>query len=120
MRNPVWLCHAGIFAPDIPTIVWGKCDLPLRFAQNPTPYLRLRTGINPVPTGDLGAGYFPLAVYITRLPALAPVSTSSRNKSAPPVPADKIIPSETPNFILRGARFATTITWRPIRSSGLL
>ena len=38
--------------------------------------------------------------------------------SDPPGPAARIIPSDTPNRILRGARLATTTTCRPMRLSG--
>ena len=54
----------------------------------------------------------------TVAPGGAPASTSSRNRSAPPLPADRIIPSETPKRILRGARLATNTTLRPISASG--
>lgn len=33
-------------------------------------------------------------------------------------PADKIIPLDMPNFILRGARLVTQITFLPIKSQG--
>ena len=46
-------------------------------------------------------------VYFTRIPGWAPVS-GERSNSLPPGPAASTMPSDIPNFILRGARFATT------------
>src|SRR5262249_32600591 len=56
--------------------------------------------------------------YFTGIPALAPASASSRNKSSPPEPADRIMPSDTPKRILRGARLAINTTLRPTSFSG--
>ena len=61
--------------------------------------------------------------YFTRMPGCAPGCGSSRK-----IPgfafssawlAASTMPSLTPNFILRGARFATSTVSRPTRSSGL-
>src|SRR5699024_137340 len=54
----------------------------------------------------------------TSIPGSAPLSGLSRKMSWPPGPAARIIPSEMPNFILRGARLATTTTSLPSSSSG--
>jgi hypothetical protein len=41
--------------------------------------------------------------YLIGIPAAAPLSASSRNNWSPPDPADRIMPSDTPKRILRGA-----------------
>ncbi len=60
--------------------------------------------------------------YLTRMPGCAPLSTSSRKMPGCVFSsvwlADRIIPSLTPNFILRGARLATSTTMRPISFFG--
>ena len=58
-------------------------------------------------------------LQVTRIPGLAPECGSISQISLPPGPAAKIIPSEMPNFILRGRKFATTTVSIPIISSGL-
>lgn len=60
-----------------------------------------------------------LGTYITFMPGVAPLSGESRKIVSPPGPAAKIIPSETPNRIFRGARFATITVRRPSSSSAL-
>src|SRR5690606_28528621 len=56
--------------------------------------------------------------YFAFMPGFAPSSTLSRNGPADSSLAARIIPSETPNFILRGARFATITVSRPLSRSG--
>ena len=56
--------------------------------------------------------------HLTRIPGCAPASGESRKMPGPSPDAASTMPSETPNFILRGARFATIGVSRPIRSSG--
>ena len=71
--------------------------------------------------GEQGRGGFH-GHYPTFIPAFAPLSTSSRNSpslSSCPT-ADRIMPSDTPNFIFRGLRLATTITLRPTNAAGSL
>lgn len=57
-------------------------------------------------------------VYLTRMPGLAPLSGCNKKMSLSPGPAANTIPSETPNRIFRGAKFATTIVKQPSISSG--
>lgn len=54
----------------------------------------------------------------TRSPGLAPGSGANTNTSFEPGPAARTMPSLTPNFMLRGARLATTTIRRPTRASG--
>ena len=54
----------------------------------------------------------------TRCPGRAPSSAERRNTSLPPGPLATIMPSLTPNFIFRGARFATITTLRPTSCLG--
>ena len=54
----------------------------------------------------------------TVAPGLAPWSASSRNRSLPPSPAERIMPSDRPKRILRGARLAMNTTLRPTSFSG--
>lgn len=59
-----------------------------------------------------------LYAYFTFIPGFAPESAESRNISLPPGPAANTMPSDVPNFILRGFRFATATTRRPSNSAG--
>jgi hypothetical protein len=52
------------------------------------------------------------------MPAFAPESGFNSQISLSPGPAARIIPSETPNFILRGFKFATMTVNLPIKVSG--
>ena len=54
----------------------------------------------------------------TGAPGLAPWSASSRKRSLPPSPAERIIPSDSPKRIFRGARLAMNTTLRPTSFSG--
>ena len=56
--------------------------------------------------------------YFTRMPGCAPASGETRKISGPSPEAASTMPSETPNFIFRGARFATTTVSRPSSFSG--
>ena len=47
------------------------------------------------------------ARYLTRMPGCAPESGETRKMPGPSPEAASTMPSETPNFILRGARLAT-------------
>ena len=64
----------------------------------------------------------PLALaYLTRIPGCAPESGDSRKMpGALPVVSEaaKTMPSDIPNFILRGARLATITVRRPINWAG--
>ncbi len=57
-------------------------------------------------------------IQCTFWPGRPPSSTPKRKTSLPPAPTATIIPSLTPNFILRGARFAAMTTRRPTSCSG--
>src|SRR5699024_75509 len=54
----------------------------------------------------------------TALPGAMAVSTSTTARSVPPLPADKIMPSDRPKRILRAGRLATKTTCRSTRVSG--
>ncbi len=54
----------------------------------------------------------------TVAPGRALGSAVTRVRSAPPSPADRIMPSDRPKRILRGARLAMKTTFCPIRRSG--
>ena len=55
----------------------------------------------------------------SRMPGRAPESGESRYTPVAPAPlAATTIPSLSPNFICRGARFATTTTSRPTSAAG--
>ena len=54
----------------------------------------------------------------TSIPGSAPLSGDSRKMFSPPGPAASTMPFDSPNFILRGARFATTTVSRPTSCSG--
>ena len=56
--------------------------------------------------------------YFTRIPGRAPSCGSRINRSLPPGPAAKTIPSDRPKRIFRGAKFATITVCLPIKSSG--
>ncbi len=56
--------------------------------------------------------------YFTFIPGCAPLSGERRNRPGPSPEAASTIPSETPNFILRGARFATITVSRPSSFAG--
>ena len=56
--------------------------------------------------------------YLTRVPGVAPSSGERMCRSEPPEPAASTMPSERPNFILRGARLATITVCRPTREAG--
>src|SRR5690554_7941365 len=53
------------------------------------------------------------------MPGVAPESGDRMKISLPPGPAARTMPSDIPNFILRGFRLATITVKRPSRSSGL-
>jgi hypothetical protein len=53
-----------------------------------------------------------------RMPGVAPLSGDNTKMSFPPGPAANIMPSEVPNRILRGSKFATTTMSRPTSDSG--
>ena len=57
--------------------------------------------------------------HLTRMPGCAPESGARRKMPGPSPDAASTIPSDKPNFILRGVRFATIGVRRPISSSGL-
>src|SRR4029453_1971724 len=61
----------------------------------------------------------PVTDHLMRIPGCAPLSGASRNTPGPSPDAASTMPSERPNFILRGARLATIGVSRPMRSSGL-
>src|SRR5690606_22650277 len=54
----------------------------------------------------------------TSMPGWAPLSGLSRKISSPPGPAASTMPSDRPNFILRGARLATSTTSLSFSCSG--
>src|SRR3970282_2529407 len=56
--------------------------------------------------------------YLTRMPGWAPGSGESKYIPAPSREAASTMPSETPNFILRGARLATATVRRPLSVTG--
>src|SRR5437867_5088121 len=56
--------------------------------------------------------------YFTFIPGCAPLSGERRNRPGPSPEAASTIPSETPNFILRGAMFATITVNRPSSVAG--
>ncbi len=56
--------------------------------------------------------------YLIRIPGWAPSWGSRIQRSWPPGPAASTMPSDTPNFILRGARFATMTVSLPSSCSG--
>ncbi len=58
------------------------------------------------------------ADHLTFMPGCAPESGDSRNAPISSPEAASTMPSDTPNFILRGARFATITIRRPLRVSG--
>ena len=70
----------------------------------------LQTSVRP----ELSIGVF----YFTRIPGLAPGSGETRNMPEPSPEAASTMPSETPNFILRASRFATSTVSRPSSCSG--
>ena len=53
-------------------------------------------------------------VQLTFMPGVAPASAASRNSPGVSPLAASTMPCETPNFILRGARLATTTVRRPL------
>ncbi len=57
--------------------------------------------------------------HLTRIPGSAPSSGDSTQRSLPPGPAAKTIPSDTPNRIMRGARLATITVSLPSSCSGV-
>lgn len=59
-----------------------------------------------------------VGLQVILMPGVAPASADSRNGPSPAPLAASTMPSETPNFILRGARFATTTVSRPARDAG--
>ena len=66
----------------------------------------------------LAPGAWSCAVQVMRMPGAAPACGSSSQISWPPGPAASTMPSDTPNFILRGLRLATTTVSLPISCSG--
>lgn len=60
-----------------------------------------------------------LITQLTVMPGLAPESGLKRKIFSPPGPAAKTMPSETPNFMVLGLRFATSTVSFPTRSSGV-
>ena len=57
--------------------------------------------------------------YLIFIPGFAPSSVDNKNIWSPPGPAANIMPSDVPNFIFLGARFAATTTLLPTKSSTL-
>ena len=75
-------------------------------------------------TGDLdlfGLRHVSEKRYFTRMPGCAPTSGESRNRPGD-LPSASLaastMPSDMPNFILRGARLATITVCRPINVAG--
>lgn len=68
--------------------------------------------------GSVDAPHLGSSSQRTVAPGFAPWSASSRNRSLPPSPADRIMPSDRPKRILRGARLAMNTTLRPSSLSG--
>ena len=56
--------------------------------------------------------------HLTRIPGCAPLSGASRKMPGPSPDAASTMPSDRPNFILRGARLATIGVRRPTSSAG--
>ena len=56
--------------------------------------------------------------YFTFIPGWAPESGDSKYNPGPSPDAASNMPSEMPNFILRGARLATSTVSRPLSCSG--
>lgn len=56
--------------------------------------------------------------YFTRMPGSAPLSGDRMYRPGLSPEAASTMPSDMPNFILRGARLATITVMRPISSSG--
>src|SRR2546421_2990040 len=95
------------------------CDR-LRVGATPvvaaTGALRLRQEGVDVVGGRHGLGALQFQVIL--IPGVAPASGERRNSPGVSPPAASTIPSETPNFILRGARFATMTVSRPFSAAG--
>ena len=60
----------------------------------------------------------PGTVYLTRMPGWAPESGDRMNRPGASPLAASTMPSDMPNFILRGARFATITVSRPTSVAG--
>ncbi len=60
----------------------------------------------------------PAADHLMRIPGCAPLSGASRKTPGPSPDAASTMPSDRPNFILRGARLATITVRRPTSFSG--
>ena len=58
-----------------------------------------------------------MGLQLTFMPAFAPASGDSRNRSSSPEAASAM-PSDVPKRIFFGFRFATMTTWRPTSAAG--
>ena len=79
---------------------------------------KLSTRLAPIASSRRSAMLPSRRGYFTFMPGSAPLSGATRKMSLPPGPAASTMPSDTPKRILRGARLATTTTWRPTSCAG--
>jgi len=77
----------------------------------------LRDASPRIPLRFIQATYF-VNNYLIRIPGCAPSSGLRMNKPGVSPEAASTMPSDRPNFILRGARLATITVMRPFNFSG--